>query len=39
MSDYKAMYIELFNAVSDAIAELRRAQILLEEKYMEAEGE
>ncbi len=37
MPDYAKMYRELFNAVTDAIEVLQKAQQRTEELYMEAE--
>ena len=34
MPDYKAMYLNLFNSVTDAINILREAQIKAEELYI-----
>ncbi len=34
MPDYKAMYYELFNSVTDAIEILMRAQMKTEEMYI-----
>jgi len=34
MPDYKAMYFELFNSVTDAIEILMRAQMKTEEMYI-----
>ena len=35
MPDYKSMYLELFNSVTDAIEKLQEAQKKAEEKYIE----
>lgn len=35
MEDYKEMYYELFNAISDAIELLQKAQQKTEEMYIE----
>lgn len=37
MSDYKAMYLSLFNSVTDAIEILKTAQIKCEEIYLQSE--
>ena len=37
MPDYKAMYLKLFNAATDAISTLQTAQIGAEEMYVEHE--
>ena len=37
MPDYQKMYIELFNAFTDAIEILRRAQIKTEEIYVSSQ--
>ena len=39
MPDYKSMYTELFNSVTDAIVILQEAQKKAEEKYIETCGE
>ena len=38
MPDYKAMYFELFNSVTDAIETLCDAQKRAEEKYINSDG-
>ena len=37
--DYKSMYYELFNKVTDIIEELKKIQCEMEEKYAEIEEE
>ncbi|MEA4969564.1 MAG: hypothetical protein VB051_03430 [Candidatus Pelethousia sp.] len=37
MPDYKAMYVSLFNALTDAVNILKSAQIKSEDAYLEAE--
>ncbi|MFT8888966.1 MAG: hypothetical protein ABF904_09135 [Ethanoligenens sp.] len=37
MADYKKMYFELFNSVTDAIGTLQKAQQRAEEAYMQSE--
>lgn len=37
MPDYKKMYLELFNAVTDAIEKLQEVQKKTEQMYIEAE--
>ena len=37
MPDYARMYRELFNAVTDAVEILQKAQLRTEELYMEAD--
>ena len=37
MPNYKQMYLDLFNATTNAIAELQQAQREAEKKYIEAE--
>ena len=37
MADYKAMYLRLFNAVTDALGILQAAQIETEKIYIEQE--
>ena len=35
MADYKSLYFELFNKLTDVIEELKEIQIQMEEKYIE----
>ena len=37
MEDYKKMYFELFNEITDVIEKLKEIQIKVEERYVEAE--
>ena len=37
MADYKKMYLQMYNAITDAIEILKEAQIKAEEKYLESE--
>lgn len=37
MADYKSMYLQLFNKVSDVISELQNMQATMEEMYASAE--
>lgn len=37
MADYKKMYLDLFNSVTDAIHNLQKAQQRAEEAYMQSE--
>lgn len=37
MVDYKSMYLQLFNKVSDVISELQNMQATMEEMYASAE--
>ena len=37
MTDYKKMYLRLFNAMTDAIRTLQEAQLDAEEMYISAE--
>ena len=37
MEDYKKMYFELFNEITDIIEKLKEIQIKAEERYVEAE--
>ena len=39
MPDYKKLYFELFNKISDIIAELEEIQRKTEEMYMESEAD
>ena len=39
MSDYKEMYFELFNKITDIIESLKEIQREMEEKYIEKESE
>ena len=39
MEDYKKMYFELFNEITDVIEKLKEIQIKAEERYVEAEEE
>lgn len=39
MPDYKAMYLHLFNAVTDAVEALQKAQKETEAMYVDADGE
>lgn len=39
MPDYKKLYFELFNKISDIIAELEEIQRKTEEMYMESEDD
>ena len=39
MPNYKKMYLELFNAVTDAITQLQEVQKKTEKMYIEAEKE
>ncbi|MEE0944535.1 MAG: hypothetical protein UIM24_03690 [Clostridia bacterium] len=38
MADYKEMYLELFNKVTDVIEELRNVQLQMEEKFVNEEN-
>ena len=35
MPDYKCLYFEIFNKLTDVIEELKEIQIKMEEKYIE----
>ena len=37
MEDYKKMYFELFNEITDIIERLKEIQLKSEERYVEAE--
>lgn len=37
MTDYKSLYYELFNKLTDVIEELKEFQCQMEEKYIEAD--
>jgi hypothetical protein len=39
MVNYKKLYLRLFNAITDAIEILKKAQIEAEEAYMDADDE
>lgn len=39
MADYKAMYLALFNAVTDIIEKLHEAQAATEDMYIESEDD
>lgn len=39
MTDYKKLYFQLFNKVTDFIEELKEFQVEMEEKYMDIEDE
>jgi len=39
MTDYKKMYYELFNAITDSIAALQKAQVATEELYISTHEE
>ncbi len=39
MSNYQALYLDLFNNVSDAIERLKQAQCEAERKYMDMDEE
>lgn len=38
MADYKEMYLELFNKVTDVIEELKNVQLQMEEKFVNEEN-
>ena len=38
MEDYKKMYYELFNEVTDVIEKLKEIQLNAEERYISADG-
>ena len=37
MADYKKMYLQMYNAITDAIEILKEAQIKAEEEFIESE--
>ena len=39
MEDYKKMYYELFNEITDVIEKLKKIQLNAEERYISAESE
>ena len=39
MEDYKKMYYELFNEITDVIEKLKEIQLNAEERYVSAESE
>ena len=39
MADYKKLYFELFNKVTDIIEDLKNVQIEMEEKYINEDQE
>jgi len=39
MADYKEMYYQIFNKLTDIMEEIKNVQLEMEEKYMKSESE
>jgi len=39
MADYKEMYYQIFNKLTDIMEEIKNLQLEMEEKYMKSESE
>ena len=39
MADYKKMYLELFNGITDVIEQLQQLQVEAEERFIQSEAE